>query len=221
MKQNRSVNRKNYSFINAIDVLNDNKNNKFTETVETSIHLTLTPKKKNIPVKGHSILPYGKNKKYKVAIFTTDINKLKNINDDIKIITESDLNNFLKKDINFNLLITDHTSIIKMGKLSKFLNAKKIMPDIKYGTITDNPSDFINKIKNNYVKFKTDKNNIIHCSVGKLDLKVEQLKENIETLLHDIKKQKPKECKTMSIDRIYISSTMGVGININMKSLNI
>jgi len=221
MNQNNDIKKQVYSFNKAIDFLSENKNNKFIESVETSIHLILTPKKKNINVKGYSILPHGNNKIYKIAIFTTDLNKIKNIDKSVKIITDEDLNNISKKNIDFNLLITDHNSIIKMGKLSKILNAKKIMPDIKYGTITDNPLDMINRVKNNYIKFKTDKNNIIHCSIGKIDLTSQQLKENIETLINDIKKQKPKECKTMSIEKIYISSTMGTGISINIKSLNI
>lgn len=221
MKRNKRTKQVNYSFNKAIDFLKENKKTKFIETIETSIHLNISPSRKNINLKGYSLLPNCIYKSYNIAAFITDVNKINNTNNNIKIITENDLSAITKKNIDFNLLITDHTSIIKIGKLSKILNSKKLMPDIRYGTITDNINDTVDKFKKNYVKFKTDKNNIIHCVIGKLDLDTDKLKENIEMLIYDIKKQKPKDCKNMSIDKIYISSTMGAGIKINMKSLTI
>ena len=221
MKRNKKIKNSNYSFSKAIDFLKENKRAKFTETVEISIHLNIIPKKKNINIKGYSLLPHCIQKKYDLAVFTTELNEFKSDDKNIRIITENDLDTIVKKNINFNLLITNHNSIVKMGKLSKVLNGKKIMPDVRYGTITDNITETINKVRNNYVKFKTDKHNIIHCVIGKLTLDPHKLKENTETLIYDIKKQKPKECKNMFIDKIYISSTMGIGIGINMKSLTV
>jgi large subunit ribosomal protein L1 len=108
-----------------------------------------------------------------------------------------------------------------MGKLNKILGSKNLMPDIKYGTITTNIKDTLSKIRKNYVKFKNDKNDIIHSSIGKIDLDTNKLKENLETLINEIKKYKPQNCKNMSIKKIHISSTMGCGLEINLNSLTI
>jgi len=210
---------KSYSFEKAINFIKNNKTRKFKETIETSIHLNVTPKKKNISIKGYSILPNDIEKNYNIGVFVTKDETITYNDTNITILNEDNIKEFNKKNLYFDIMITNPKSMIKIGKFSKLLNSKKIMPDIKYGTITNDISDTITKCKKNYIKFKNDKNDIINCIIGKIDLESKKLKENIETLINDIKKQKPKNCKNISIKKISISSTMGPGIKINVNSL--
>ncbi len=212
-----------YSFDKAIELIKNSKKRKFIESIDVAIQLNIVPNKKNISIKGHAILPNKINKNKRIAAFLTkdnEITEAKNQNIDI-ILDEKNIHDFNKKNINFDLIITTPNSIIKMGKLNKILGSKNLMPDIKYGTITTNITDTLSKIKQNYIKFKNDKTDVIHSSIGKIDLESNKLKENLETLINEIKKFKPHTCKNMSIKKIHVSSTMGCGIEINLNSLNI
>lgn len=212
-----------YSFEKAIDFIKNLKKRNFKESIDVAIQLNVVPNKKNISIKGHSILPNKINKNKKIAAFLisdNEINEAKDQNIEI-ILNEKNISDFTKKNINFDLIITTPNAIIKMGKLNKILGSKNLMPDIKYGTITTNIKETLSKIRQNYVKFKNDKNDIIHSSIGKIDLDTNKLKENLETLINEIKKYKPQNCKNMSIKKIHISSTMGCGLEINLNSLTI
>lgn len=212
-----------FSFEKAIENIKNSKKHKFAESIDVAIQLNIVPNKKNIIIKGHAILPNNSNKNKKIAIFLTTENELAEAkkNNIETIIQEKNIPEFTKKNINFDILLTTPSSIIKMGKLNKLLGSKNLMPDIKYGTITNNLSDCMTKLSNNYVKFKNDKNDIIHCSIGKINLDTSKLKENIETLINEIKKYKPQTCKNISIKKIHLSSTMSNGFEINLNSLNL
>ncbi|HIH2762404.1 MAG TPA: hypothetical protein ACYCC8_01900 [Candidatus Azoamicus sp.] len=124
-----------------------------------------------------------------------------------------------KKNLFFDLIITTPASMIKFGKLSKILNAKNLMPDVKYGTITTDINSTLDLFKKNYVRFKSDKGNVINSKIGSIDLENKLLIENLFTFVNDIKKNKPKECKNFSINSLYLTSTMGSGFKLDIKSL--
>jgi len=211
-----------YTFNQAIDLLKKIPQAKFEESIEIAINYNIYPKKQNFNIKGFSILPNKTGKKIKVAAFVLndEIELAKKAKADF-IIDDSIINDINKNIINFDILVTTPSSMLKIGKLSKILGPKGLMPNIKYGTINENIYDTIKNIKTNYIKFKSDKSNIIHSIIGKTNCDAKSLKENIEMLIDDIKKQKPKECKSMIIKKIFVSSTMGPGLNINLNSLNI
>lgn len=210
-----------YTFNKAIEIIKNIPKVKFTENIEASIQLTINPKKKKISIKGYSLLPHDIEKENTIAVFTTNDEEIKNITTKHILLKEKDIATLTKKTIKFDLLLTTPTSIGKIGKISKVLGCKKLMPDIKYGTLTTNLEQTINKLKNSYIKFKNEKNDIIHCVIGKINLDTQKLKENIEMIINDIKKSKPKDCKNINIKKISISSTMGPGLKINLNSVNI
>lgn len=218
---NNAINKKElYSFSKGIEILKKNKNTKFNETVEVSINLKITPQKRDYSIRGFSLLPNESGRSLKIAIFLTEEETNYTKNTDL-IINKAKIEEIKNNKINFDLLISTPNSITKIGSLSKTLGQKGLMPNIKFGTITNNIDDTINNIKNNYIKFKNDKNNIIHCIIGKINTDLKELKENIEHIINDIKKCKPSNCKSMSIEKISISTTMGPGIKINLNSINI
>lgn len=210
--------KKYFSFNEAVDLLKNYKKRNFKETLDVAINLSIIPRSKNIIIKGYSCLPNYIEKKYKICVF--DLNECVEKIDDVEYLNEKNIDNLnSNKAFNFDFFITNPKSIVKIGKFNKILNSRKIMPEIHYGTITNDINEAIKMINNNYVKFKNDKNDIINCLIGKLDLETSKLKENLEFLINDIKKCKPKSCKTLNFKKIILSSTMGPGIKININSL--
>ncbi len=211
------------SFEKAVEIIKNSKKRKFNESIDIAIQLALVPSKKNIIIKGCSFLPNNTGRNLKIAAFLineNELNEAKNSNIET-IIQEKNIIDFSKKQIKFDVLVSTPTSIVKLGKLNKILGSKNLMPDIKYGTITTNITETTNKLKSNYVKFKNDKNDIIHSILGKINLDTKKLKENAEAIINDIKKNKPQNCKSIVIKKIHISSTMGQSSEINLNSLNI
>ena len=108
--------------------------------------------------------------------------------------------------------------MIKFGKVSKFLGSKNLMPDLKYGTITNDIISTLDLLKKNYVRFKSDKNSVINSKIGDLNLNENNLVENFNILISDIKRHKPKDCKGISLKSVYLTSTMGRSFKIDSKS---
>ncbi len=214
-------NKEKYSFHKALEIIKNNAKKKFLENIDVAINLKISPKKKHTPIKGYALLPYDIKKKYRIAIFVSQSEKEKFKEHQNFILNEEDIKNLKKKKKEIDLIITTPTSVTKMGKINKILNTKNLIPNVKYDTITTDVSKTIKKIKKNYIRFKNERNDIIHSTIGKIDLDILKLKKNLETLLKDIKKQRPKNCKNIFINKINISSTMGANFEINKKSLNI
>ncbi|HIH2763665.1 MAG TPA: uL1 family ribosomal protein [Candidatus Azoamicus sp.] len=143
-----------YDINEALSNLKLNKKSKFIENIEVSVNLSFLPKNKNFVVKGYSILPHGELKKFKLAVFISENNLILSSDSSIKILTESDLISLKKKDLLFDLIITTPSSMIKFGKLSKILNSKNLMPDVKYGTITTDVKSTLELLKKHYIRFK-------------------------------------------------------------------
>ncbi len=210
------IKNKKYLIEDAINFLKSNSKRKFLETIEISVQFNVIPKNKNFILKGYSLLPNPINKSYKIAIFSDvdcNIDGCMNIDKDLLL----SLN---KRNIFFDILLVNPKTVVHLGKLSKLLNGRKLMPDLKYGTITDDFQFMVSQIKKNYLQFKSDKNFSFNLLVGRIDLPVPDIIENIAVLLNDIKKQKPTNCKSIYIKQLVVSSTMGPGLLIDIDSLN-
>ena len=204
-----------YVFDEAVDVLRSVCSKKFEETIEASLCFNVMPRK-NIIIKGFSVLKHNIGKKYKIAVLSETSEKF----DNCVFLHDDDLKNLNKKNISFDVILTSPLLIVKFSKLNKLLNSKAIMPDVKYGTVTTDVFGMLNKLNNNYVKYKIDKNYILNILIGKINLSSSSLRENLEQLIADIKKQKPQNCKSVNVKSLVLSSTMGPGIKIDIDSLN-
>lgn len=203
-----------YRFEDAIRILKSISNKNFNESIETSIKFNVIPKK-NIVIKGFSLLKHGIGKSNNIAILNPAEKTDKYIT-----LTDEDLLNLNKKKINFNILLTSPENVIKLSKLGKLLNGRKIMPDVKYGTITTDLLQTAFDFENKYLKFKMDKFYSLNLMIGKINFLEKDLKENLEKLIFDIKKSKPLTCKMISVKKIFVSSTMGPGIKIDIDSID-
>ncbi len=214
-----TINKKiSYNFNKAVEILKKLSSKNFVETVEISINIQTSSKDLNM--RGYSLLPNNSGKKLKIAVFVDD-EELKNINSsNIDLfIDNKEINNIKENKIHFDIMMTTPKSILKLSQIGNILGPRGLMPNIKYGTITNEINKNIEDMKTKYIKFKNDKNNIIHVIIGKINFETSKLKENLESLIKDIKKSKPIECKKMIISKITLSTTMGPGLTINSNSL--
>ena len=124
-------------------------------------------------------------------------------------------------DLNYDVVIASPDAMRVVGQLGQVLGPRGLMPNPKVGTVAADVATAVKNAKAGQVRYRTDKNGIIHCSVGKVGFDATALKENVEALLADLKKAKPSTSKGVYIKRVTLSTTMGPGVQIDQASLNI
>jgi len=122
-------------------------------------------------------------------------------------------------DLNYDVVIATPDAMRVVGKLGQVLGPRGLMPNPKVGTVSANPAEAVNNAKAGQVRYRTDKAGIIHCTIGKADFDAEALKSNLSALLADLVKAKPTAAKGQYLQKVSLSSTMGVGVTIDQASL--
>ena len=210
-----------YAVKEAIDLLKRFASKKFNEGVDISINLGVDPKKTDQAIRLSTKLPKGTGKVVRVAVFAQGDNATKAKAAGADLVGFEDLAEQIKGgEINFDVVIATPDAMRIVGQLGQVLGPRGLMPNPKVGTVTTNVEAAVNDVKGGQVRYRTDKNGIVHCSVGKLDFKPEDLVENIAALLSDIRKAKPAAAKGIFIKKITISSTMGPGLPIDPTSIS-
>lgn len=197
-------------------------NTKFVETVEVACNLGVNAKNSSEQVRGSCVLPHGTGKKVRVAVFAQGENAEKAKKAGADIVGFEDLAEQVKKgDINFDVVIATPDAMRIVGQLGQILGPKNLMPNPKVGTVTMNVEAAVADAKSGQVRFRTDKNGIIHCAVGKIDFPQDKLIENINALIATLKKLKPVSSKGVYFKKVSISTTMGPGLSIDPASLSV
>ena len=114
--------------------------------------------------------------------------------------------------MDFNVVIAAPDAMSVVGKLGKLLGPRGLMPNPKVGTVTKDIGQAVNNAKSGQVRYRTDKNGIIHCGIGKASFAAEDMLKNLDSLLADLKKAKPSTAKGVYLKKISLSTTMGPGI---------
>ncbi|WGS66194.1 50S ribosomal protein L1 [Enterobacteriaceae bacterium ET-AT1-13] len=208
---------KEYKIQDAINIIKELSIAKFIESIDVAINLAIDIKKKQI-ICGNVLLPYGTGRLIKIAVFAEGLqaNEAKKANADY--IGMQDLaEKIINKKINFQILIASKDSLYLVNKLSKIIGPKGLMPDLKFGTISNNLYKTVKNFKFGQIIYKNDKNGILHNTIGKTNFNTFFLKENLETLLNKIKLQKPHNIKGNYIKKITLSSTMGISLIIDKR----
>ncbi|WP_263081716.1 50S ribosomal protein L1 [Endozoicomonas sp. Mp262] len=213
---------KSYAFEDAANLLKEVSSVKFKESVEVSVNLGVDPRKSDQVVRGSTVLPNGTGKDVRVAVFTQGANAEAAKEAGADIIGMDDLAAQVKGgELNFDVVIASPDAMRVVGQLGQILGPRGLMPNPKVGTVTPNVAEAVKNAKAGQVRFRTDKNGIIHAGVGKIDFEAASLKQNVEALLADLKKLKPSSSKGVYMKKVTLSSTMGPGIAIDMSSLDI
>ena len=203
-----------------LPVIKKNCTTKFDESVDLSFQINNKQKKSEINIRTVVNLPGGTGKKIKVAVVCEDTksDEAKNAGADI-VGGDEFIEKIRDGEMNFEKLICTPSMMIKLSKLGKVLGPKGLMPNPKTGTVSDDVASAIKNVKAGQVRFRTDKNGIIHGSIGKVTFDSTKIKANASALLEELKKLKPASAKGVYINNIALSSTMGPGIKINSGEL--
>jgi len=211
-----------YSFIEAAQLLAELSTVKFTESVDIAVNLGVDPRKSDQVVRSATVLPHGTGKTVRVAVFTQGANAEAALAAGADKVGMDDLAAEMKGgDLNYDVVIASPDAMRVVGQLGQLLGPRGLMPNPKVGTVTADVAAAVKNAKAGQVRYRTNKEGIIHTSVGKVSFGAEQLKENVEALLSDLKRLKPASSKGIYLKRVTLSSTMGPGLLIDQASLNI
>ena len=211
-----------YPFQDAAVLLKEVSNVKFRESVEVCVNLGVDPRKSDQVVRGSTVLPNGTGNDVRVAVFTQGENAVAATNAGADIVGMDDLAEQVKAGkLNFDVVIASPDAMRVVGQLGQILGPRGLMPNPKVGTVTPNIAEAVKNAKSGQVRFRADKNGIIHAGIGKIDFDVSFLKENIEALIVDLKKLKPSSSKGVYLKKITLSSTMGPGLTVDISTLTV
>lgn len=220
MIQNKNDHTKQYNIYEAIIFLKKFATAKFIESVDVSVNLGIDARKSDQSVRGTAVLPYGTGRNVKIAVFAQgDIAESAKIAG-ADIVGMDDLANQIKNGLfDFDIIISSLDAMRVVGQLGQILGPRGLMPNPKFGTVTNNITQAIKDARSGQVRYRNDKNGIIHTTIGKINFDSEKLKENLEFLLISLKKAKPTQSKGVYIKKISLSTTMGVGVEIDQSTL--
>lgn len=209
-----------YTLSEAVALLKSFASKKFSEAVDVAVNLGLDARKSDQMVRGATSLPKGTGKIVRVAVFAQGENATKAKEAGADIVGFEDLAEQIKSgDMPFDVVIATPDAMRIVGQLGQILGPRGLMPNPKVGTVTMNVAAAVADVKSGQVRYRTEKNGIVHCSVGKIEFSESDIAENITALLHDLKKAKPVAAKGVYIRKLTISTTMGPGIALDLSSI--
>ncbi|MBR9868797.1 MAG: 50S ribosomal protein L1 [Oceanospirillales bacterium] len=213
---------KQYSVADAVALLNELSSVGFKESVDVAVNLGVDPRKSDQNVRGSSVLPSGTGKDVRVAVFAQGENAEKAKEAGADVVGFDDLAEQIKGgDLNFDVVIATPDAMRVVGQLGQILGPRGLMPNPKVGTVTPDVVTAVNNAKAGQVRFRTDKNGIIHAGVGKVGFEADAIKANLEALLGELKKLKPASAKGVYMKKVTLSTTMGPGLAIDQSSLSV
>lgn len=195
---------------------------KFKESVDVAINLGVDARKSDQVVRSSTVLPHGTGKTVRVAVFTQGANAEKATAAGADIVGMDDLAEQVKKGVmDFDVVIASPDAMRVVGQLGQILGPRGLMPNPKVGTVTADVETAVKNAKAGQVRYRTDKNGIIHAPMGNVEFSAQNIKENVEALIADLKKAKPSSSKGVYLKKVTLSSTMGPGLAIDQSALSI
>ena len=211
---------KTYSISEAMELIKSVKSDKFEESVDISVKLGVDPNKSDQNVRGAVTLPNSLGKQVTVAVFADGDQAEAAKEAGAEHIGMDDLaEKFAKENLVVDVVVASNSAMRVVGKLGQVLGPKGLMPNPKTGTVTDDVATAVSNAKAGQVRFRTDKNGIIHGSIGKVSFDDDKIISNASALINELKKLKPASAKGVYIGNIALSSTMGPGVKINSSEL--
>ena len=212
--------KKSYTINEASVIIKDNAKSKFDESVELAVRLGVDPRQANQMVRGVASLPHGTGKKLKVlALVSADKEaEAKEAGADYVGLDE-----YIEKIkggwTDIDVIVTMPSIMGKIGALGRVLGPRGLMPNPKSGTVTMDVGKAVSDVKKGKIDFKVEKNGIIHASVAKVSFDAQKIADNANELMQTIIKLKPSAAKGIYVKSVFMSSTMGLGVEIDTNSL--
>ena len=211
-----------YSVTEAVALLTEFASGNFKESLEISVNLGIDARKSDQAVRGSTVLPSGTGKEVRVAVFAQGENAEKAKSAGADIVGFDDLAESIQGgNLDFDVVIATPDAMRVVGKLGTVLGPRGLMPNPKVGTVTPDVETAVKNAKGGQVRYRTDKNGIVHGGIGKIGFDALAVQANLEALLLDLKKFKPASSKGVYIRKVVLSSTMGPGLQIDHSVLAI
>ena len=205
-----------YSLDDALTIIQESSNPKFDETIDISLNLNIDPAQSDQSVRGMINLPNGIGKDIRVAVFAKGekIDEAKSAGADI-VGSEELIEEISSGKIDFDRCISTPEMMPSVGKLGQVLGPKGLMPNPKLGTVTNDIKSAVELAKSGSVEFRAEKSGIVHAGIGKMSFSKDALHQNILEFVNAVKKEKPNTAKGSFLKKVSLSSSMGVGLNID------
>ncbi|MFV0278071.1 MAG: 50S ribosomal protein L1 [Parahaliea sp.] len=214
--------RKAYPLEEAVSLLKEFATAKFNETVEVAVNLGVDARKSDQAVRGATTLPHGTGSEVRVAVFTQGDNADKAQAAGADFVGMEDLAEQIKGGMmDFDVVVASPDAMRVVGQLGQLLGPRGLMPNPKTGTVTPDVETAVRNAKAGQMRYRTDKNGIIHGGIGKVSFELDALKGNLEAVLADLKKAKPSAAKGVYLKKITLSTTMGPGVTVDTASLEV
>ena len=210
---------KEYELEEALGIFDQFKSPKVTESLDIAFKLGIAADKSDQNVRGAITLPHSLGKEVAVAVFADGDAASSAKSAGAEHVGMDDLAEQFKKDeVSVDVVIATQAAMKVVGQLGQVLGPKGLMPNPKTGTVTDNVEEAVKNAKSGQVRFRNDKNGIVHGTIGRVGFTKDQLSENLTVLTDELKKLKPAGAKGVYLKSAHISSTFGPGLKINISS---
>ena len=209
-----------YRLDEAVKMVKQRATAKFDETIEIAIGLGIDPRHADQMVRGVVLLPHGTGKTMRVAVFAKGPKAVEAEEAGADLVGAEDLAERVQKgEIEFERCIATPDMMPVVGRLGKILGPRGLMPNPKLGTVTQDVGEAVKSAKGGQIQFRAEKAGIVHAGVGKASFSEAQLTENLRVFVDAISKAKPSGAKGTFLRKLSISSTMGVGVKIEIASV--
>lgn len=211
---------KSYNLSEASAIVKETTSAKFDSSIDLAIRLGVDPRKANQMVRGVVTLPHGTGKDVKVLVLCTPDKE-----EEAKAAGADHvgLDEYVAKIkegwTDVDVIITMPSCMGKLGPLGRVLGPRGLMPNPKTGTVTMDVAKAVTEVKAGKIDFKVDKYGIIHAGVAKASFEAAKIADNANELIQTIVKLKPTSAKGVYIKSITMSSTMGAGVKLDLKSI--
>ena len=206
-----------YDGAEAMNLVCQTSKAKFDETIEVHLRLGVDSRHADQQVRGAIVLPHGTGKKVRVLVFAKGDKAAAAKEAGAEYVGDMDLVEKIQKEnwFDFDVVIATPDMMGTIGRLGRVLGPKGLMPNPKAGTVTMDVAKAVNEAKAGKIEYRLDKQNIIHCPIGKASFGKDKLAENFDALLGAVVKAKPAAAKGQYIKTCAVASTMGPGIKVN------
>ena len=210
-----------YPVDEAVALLKEFGTAKFNETVELAVNLGVDARKSDQGVRGATTLPHGKGSEVRVAVFAQgeSADKAKELGADF--VGMEELAEQIKGGMmDFDVVIASPDAMRVVGTLGQVLGPRGLMPNPKTGTVTPDIEAAVQNAKAGQMRFRSDKNGIVHGGIGKVSFELDAIKGNLIAVLSDLKKAKPAASKGVYVRKVTLSTTMGPGVTIDHNAID-
>ena len=210
-----------YDSAEALELVCQTAKAKFDETVELHVRLGVDSRHADQQVRGAGVLPNGTGKTVRTMVFCKADKAEAAKAAGADYVGEADYVEKIMKEnwFEFDVVIATPDMMGVIGRLGRVLGPKGLMPNPKAGTVTPDVARAVTEAKAGKIEYRLDRNNIIHCPIGKASFGKEKLAENFDTLMGAIIKAKPAAAKGQYIKSCVVASTMGPGVKVNSAKL--